>query len=327
MFRLSLLLVATVSTFTAGCRHHSCNDCDSGGRRSLGDRLRDRQDERRDGRRRDDGTSDPAIQPGVIPPRGEFIPATPLPVTPSRSSTFDPTLSLPAPRISEKPPKTVPADPSGPSNRTLLLPDPLLFAPSSSVAPGILGEPIQPELLGSSVKESDSTKSTSSKLSTDLPASTPLVPLGVESFAMVPGQDNVASGKKPTLEGLDALKSSGFKTVLYLHAVDADLSAAKETVEKRGLKFVSLSVTPANLGAASKSFAEQLQDAASKPLFVYDVDGIRAGTLWYLQFRKVEMLSDEVARIRAGTLGLNSASASREFDSFRLATQEQLTKR
>ena len=144
---------------------------------------------------------------------------------------------------------------------------------------------------------------------------------------MVPGQDNVASGKKPSLEGLDALKTNGFKTVLYLHAVDADLSAAKETVEKRGLKFVALPVTPATLGAASKTFAEQLQDATSKPLFVYDIDGIRAGTLWYLQFRKVEMLSDEVARIRAGTLGLYDASSSREYESFRLATQEQLAKR
>ena len=324
MFRLSLLLFAAVSTLAAGCRHHGCNDCDSDGRRTLGDRLRDRQDDRRDGRRRDDGrTSDPS----VIPPRGEFIPATPLPVTPSRSSTFDSTLSLPPPRISEKPPKTVPADPTGPSNRTLLLPDPLLLAPSSTVAPGILGEPIQPELLHPATKDLEGIQSTSSQLSTDLPAGSPRAPLGFESFAMVPGQDNVASGKKPSLEGLEALKTNGFKTVLYLHAADADLSAAKETVEKRELKFVALQVTSANLGAASNTFAEQLQNATSTPLFVYDADGIRAGTLWYLQFRKVEMLSDEVARIRAGTLGLNEASTSREYESYRLATQEQLVKR
>lgn len=339
MFRLTLLFVAIVSCVGVGCRHHGQNRCDH---RSLCERIRDRHD----GKRRDTGTDrDSAIPPGVILPRGETIPATPLPVTPSRSDTieWDPNASLPAPRRSSEkipadlPPAIVPSDPvlaippPGKSNRTLLLPDPLLLdplrtgpgKPDSLKEPisGILGEPI----LSEPTKAVDEAKSPNPSRKSDLP--TDSVPAGVEAYAPVPGQENVASGKKPTLEGLDALKANGFKTVLYLHAPDADLSAAKETVEKRGLKFVALAVSPQTLGRAAEVFAEQLKDAASKPLFVYDLDGVRAGSLWYLQFRQVEMLSDEVARIRAGALGLRDASTSEEQKQFWIAIQDRLGKR
>ena len=333
MFRLPLLALALLGLVAAGCRHHrtSCDD-----RKPFCERVRDRLDERQDGRRRDTGTgSDPSIPPGVIPPRDETIPATPLPVTPGRSNTidWDPNASLPPPRRSSEklpvfdlPPASVPSDPvlvvpSGPSNRTLLLPDPLLQDPlkTAPTQPSILGEPI----LTDSANPVEETKAP--LLKTDLP--TDSIPTGVEAYAVVPGQNNVANGKKPTLEGLDALKLRGFKTVLYLHAPDADISAAKETVEKRGLQFVSLAVSPQTLGDAGKTFAEQLKDATSKPLYVYDLDGVRAGSLWYLQFRTVEMLSDEVARIRANALGLKDAMASEDQKQFWIAIQGQLAKR
>ena len=70
-----------------------------------------------------------------------------------------------------------------------------------------------------------------------------------------------------------------------------------------------------------------LKDATSKPLYVYDLDGVRAGSLWYLQFRTVEMLSDEVARIRANALGLRDAAVSEEQKHFWIAIQDQLAKR
>ena len=330
MSRFPILVLAVAAFCGSGCRH-SCQD-----RRSFCERVRDRFDDRRDGQRRD--TSTDREPSGVIPPRGETIPATPLPVTPRNSNTidWDPNASLPAPkRSSEKIlpsdlPRSVPSDPllvvpPGPSNRTLLLPDPLLQDPLKTIpkdpTSGILGEPIQPD----AVKPAEDVKSISPDTKTDLPTDAP--PVGVESFAAVPGQDNVAGGKKPTVEGLDALKSKGFKTVLYLHAPDADTSAAKELVEKRGLKFVALAVSPQTLGDAGKTFAEQLKDAASKPLFVYDLDGVRAGSLWYLQFRKVDLVNDDVARIRAGALGLRDANASEEQKQFWIAIQNQLAQR
>lgn len=330
MFRiLPLILLATL---TAGCRHHCRHGCDD---HRLGDRLHERIDDRRDGRRRDPGIdADRAIPPGVIPPRGETIPATPLPVTPSRSNfvEVDPILAPPA-RVTEKapldlPPATVPSDPvltippgSAP-NRTLLLPDPLLLDPlrpapsKAEPAPGIFGEPIIPATIAETLPR------VSSESKGVLPA-----PVGVDAFAPVPGQDKVAGGRKPSLEGLDALKSQGYKTVLYLHAPDADLTAAKETVEKRGLAFAAIPVSPESLAQASKAFAEQLKDATAKPLFVYDLDGIRAGSLWYVQFRTVDLLGDEAARIRAGSLGLQDPEKSDEQKRFWIAIQDLLAKR
>ncbi len=315
-----------------GCRHHCRSNCDD---HRLGDRLRDRIEDRQDGRRRDPGTdSDRAIPPGVIPPRGETIPATPLPVTPSRSNfvEWDPTAAVPAPnRISRKPsldlpPSSVPSDPilavpPGAPNRTLLLPDPLLLNPLRSVpvkpetSSGIFAEPILPAAVAESAKPPVEAKG-------DLPA-----PVGVDAFAPVPGQDKVASGRKPTLEGLDALKAQGYKTVLYLHAPDADLSAAKETVEKRELTFAAIAVSPQTLAEAGKAFAAQLKDATAKPLFVYDLDGIRAGSLWYVQFRTVDLLGDDAARIRAGSLGLQDPEKSEEQKRYWIAIQDLLAKR
>ncbi len=320
MFRLLPLL--SLAVLSAGCRHHCRRGCDDN---RLGDRLRDRIEDRQDGRRRDPGIdSDRAIPPGVIPPRTETIPATPLPVTPSRSNFVEtePHIELIPPERSARkvpldlPPSSVPSDPvlTVPTpNRTLLLPDPLLQEPTPRSAPpkvdtplGIFGDPIIP---GDAVESPK-------------PA-----PTGIDSFAQVPGQDKVAGGRKPSLEGLEALKTQGYKTVLYLHAPDADLTAARETVEKRGLTFAAIAVSPQTLADASKAFAAQLKDAAAKPLFVYDLDGIRAGSLWYIQFRTADLLGDEAARIRAGSLGLQDPEKSEEQQRFWIAIQDMLAKR
>jgi len=342
--RHSMLLLAMGIGVATGCRHHCHTRCDSADHKCLGERLRDRIEDRQEGRRRDPGTSsDPVVPPGVIPPRGETIPPVPLPVTPSRSNTidWDPTASLAPPRRSSEkipvtlPPLAIPSDPvlsapPSPSNRTLLLPDPLLLEPlrtSPNPTSGVFGEPIPPVPVREPDQRRVESPSGISQVKSDLPAESATLPAGVESFAPVPGLASVASGRKPSLEGLDALKAKGFKTVLYVHAPDADLSAAKETVEKRGLKFVPLAVSPQTLGTASRAFAERIQNADSKPLYAYDLDGTRLGSLWYLHFRTVEMLGDEGARIRAGALGLRDATASEEQKQYWIAIQDQLAKR
>src|SRR5438876_1130002 len=53
-------------------------------------------------------------------------------------------------------------------------------------------------------------------------------------------KDGVASGRKPTLDGLDALKRAGYKTVVYLHPAGADVSATRDVVQNKGLSFVRI---------------------------------------------------------------------------------------
>jgi hypothetical protein len=78
-------------------------------------------------------------------------------------------------------------------------------------------------------------------------------------------------------------------------------------VEKRGLKYVSLEVSPATLNKdVEDRFNSLVSEEASQPLFVYDQDGLLTGAMFFLNFRLVEGASDVDARKRAARLGLKS---------------------
>jgi protein tyrosine phosphatase (PTP) superfamily phosphohydrolase (DUF442 family) len=139
--------------------------------------------------------------------------------------------------------------------------------------------------------------------STEEKARIPSLPVGIPNFAAV--NDQVASGLKPLLEGLDWLQAKGYRTVLRIKQPGEDDAADRREVEKRGLKYLSLEVSPATLTMASvEQFSRIVGDAAGHPLFVYDKDGMLAGGLWYLHFRTVDKAGDETARTKANRLGL-----------------------
>jgi hypothetical protein len=133
---------------------------------------------------------------------------------------------------------------------------------------------------------------------------TPQLPVGIPQFAVV--KDRIASGLKPNLDGgLDWLQSNGYRTVLHIRAPGQEDNADRREVEKRGLKYRSMEVSPQTLSrAVLDEFNRVVGDTALQALFVYDKDGMVAGGLWYLHFRTVEKGSDESARTRAARLGL-----------------------
>jgi protein tyrosine phosphatase (PTP) superfamily phosphohydrolase (DUF442 family) len=126
---------------------------------------------------------------------------------------------------------------------------------------------------------------------------------GLTGFTKV--KYGVASGRKPALDGFDALKRLGYRTVVYLHAPGADLSATQQVTEQRGLTFVAILTTPDTLPAALESFNKVVGDRSATPVYVADDTGIRAGALWYLYFLTADLQSAEVAKIRARSLGLS----------------------
>lgn len=139
------------------------------------------------------------------------------------------------------------------------------------------------------------------------PEPTPALPADIPGFARVKPQ--VATGLQPFPEGVQWLSAQGYRAVLYVRAPGEDDSAAKKLFSGRGLRYVSLEVSPKTLTqAVVDQFNDVVADKGNLPLFVYDKDGALAGGLWYLHFRTAERLDDEKARQEAARLGFSPDS-------------------
>src|SRR5262249_29129391 len=103
------------------------------------------------------------------------------------------------------------------------------------------------------------------------------------------------------------LAEKGYKTVLHLHGPEEkDLSAARKVYERRGIRYLSLEVSPARLTKdIYDRFVAYVKDPANHPLYVFDKEGAAAGALWYLYNRLELGQSDEKARAEAQRLGLS----------------------
>jgi hypothetical protein len=133
------------------------------------------------------------------------------------------------------------------------------------------------------------------------PATSPL-PVGIAGYDRA--RDNVSTGQRPTLEGLDWLQKSGVRTVVFLHLPGETVDADRQQVEKRGMNFVAIEINPRDLSRDSiERFLKVQTDHRTEKLFVYDLDGSLAGAMWYLSFRILDQDSEEVARIKASSLG------------------------
>lgn len=232
--------------------------------------------------------------PFLLPPAG--VPTTPAPV--------------PGPSVGPIMPGVGPTSPSNKPAPEVLLPDPIPGSASSrSFSPsnpgqGLLGGPITPRTEPPLAKTIETTT-------------------GLPSFAKV--KDGLATGRKPALDGFESLKRMGYRTVVYLHPTGADVSAAKEVADARGLKFTAIETTPEKLPESLDAFNVAVGDKASRPLYVFDDDGVRTGALWYLHFRTVDAMNDDAARVRARPLGFDNQSD--EAKAFGLAIQQYLATR
>lgn len=131
-------------------------------------------------------------------------------------------------------------------------------------------------------------------------------PVGIAQFAEA--TTGVTGGRRPSIDdGLDWLAAKGYKTVVHLRAPGEADSPDRKQVEKLGMTYVSLEISPQTLTRAKvDAFTQLVRDAARKPMFVYDQDGALAGAMWYLYFRTAESLDDDTSRVRADPLGLRT---------------------
>lgn len=231
-----------------------------------------------------------AFTPAPPPPQGGLLlPPTSLPTTPAPQpgpSGFPP-----------PPPANLTPKPGGPE---VLFPDPI---PSSATKPstsGLLGAPTKPQT-----------------------AEPPKAAGNLPGYAKI--KEGLFAGGKPALDGFEALKASGFRTVIFLHGPAADVTAVKDAASTRGLNCVAIETTPEALADASKEFDRVVGDRNARPAYVFADAPERAGAVWYLHFRTADAVGDDVARLRAKPLGYGGTSD--EAKAFALAVQRTLETR
>jgi hypothetical protein len=234
----------------------------------------------------------------LLPPAG-------VPTTPGGGSPFPPPSVTPGPSYFPPPSNVVP-DPLPPkaTGPNVLFPDPLPGNPSSRVtqpnktATNFLGAPVKPA-------------------TAEPPKAAPAGKLPATKV-----KDGLYAGARPTLDGFDALKNAGFRSVIFLHGPSADVAAVKDMAGTRDLNFVAVEATPETLAEASKQFDRAAGDRINRPAYVFADEPVRAGAVWYLHFRNAEALGDDVARLRAKPLGLSEQGE--EGKAFALAIQKVL---
>lgn len=130
---------------------------------------------------------------------------------------------------------------------------------------------------------------------------------GIVDFAEV--KDGIATGQRPTIDGLDWLKSQRYKSVIYVRTAKEDDTTDRRQVELRDMKYVGQVISPQTL---TKDWMEQFNrivgESASTPIFVYG-DPATVGPVWYLHLRMVEFLTHDEARVRAGRFGLKDETS------------------
>jgi protein tyrosine phosphatase (PTP) superfamily phosphohydrolase (DUF442 family) len=138
----------------------------------------------------------------------------------------------------------------------------------------------------------------------------------------------LATGLRPYPDGVNWLKSHGYRTVLHLRQPGEDSAAQKRLFENKGLTYLSLEASPARLTRELyEEFVKLVEERANRPLFVYDKDGAAAGGLWWLYFRVHLSYTDEKARAEAKRLGLQMDEfAPEEHKTMILAVQNLLKK-
>jgi hypothetical protein len=166
-------------------------------------------------------------------------------------------------------------------------------------------EPQQDSRLSPQRQPDSSTQPPLAGQNSDTRAGTPPLPASIPDFRII--KKGVASGLRPThLEGLDWLKTNGYRMAVYIRAPGEPDDADRKLFEdKHGMKFASLAIAPDALTLeVVDQFNHMVADPANRPLFVYDKDGSLAGALWYLHFRMIDQQGDEEARAIAARLGL-----------------------
>lgn len=242
----------------------------------------------------DDWRPVPGRQLAPLPPSPSEAPAPAFPSPPPEMTQADPLRKPPLARIRLAPPEPIQdGEPPASAKIQPQTPEPAVkIQPPKPEPPATVEPPVRVQ-----VEKPPSTQAPRP------PAKGPAFPVGIPQFTAV--KEGMATGLRPSLdEGLDWLQQQGYRSVLYVRRPGDPDNADRMQVEKRGLRFQTLEVSPNTLSnAVVDEFISTVSAGENRPIFVYDRDGTLTGGLWYVYFRRADNATDDVARVRAGSLG------------------------
>jgi protein tyrosine phosphatase (PTP) superfamily phosphohydrolase (DUF442 family) len=135
----------------------------------------------------------------------------------------------------------------------------------------------------------------------------PARPESVDIPGFIQVEPQIAVGLQPYPPDGDAwLANQGYRTVIHLREPDTNDQAARRQFEKRGLRYVSIEVTPQTVDRITLERLQRiLADEKNRPVYIYDRDGYLVGGLWYLRLRLIDGVDATKALEEARRLGLN----------------------
>jgi protein tyrosine phosphatase (PTP) superfamily phosphohydrolase (DUF442 family) len=115
----------------------------------------------------------------------------------------------------------------------------------------------------------------------------------------------LAGGSTPSADGLRWLVEKGYRTILDLRESSEVSPSFIAEVTGLGLRYVALPLSLKTIDRAHfDRFNFEVASGDARPLFFFDSDGTRAGTLWYIRRIANDRVDHQIARREAEELGL-----------------------
>lgn len=122
--------------------------------------------------------------------------------------------------------------------------------------------------------------------------------------------ERFATGAQPTEAAYAKLAAHGFRSVLNLrrHSEGPDVAGEQALIEKAGLRYINIPVTPAEPKAEDvEAFINAVKDKSNHPMLIHCGSANRVAAFWMI-YRVVEQgWTEEKALEEAGKIGLTSA--------------------
>jgi uncharacterized protein (TIGR01244 family) len=118
----------------------------------------------------------------------------------------------------------------------------------------------------------------------------------------------LATAGQPSAETLKEAKALGFTTFVDLRTPREGIEKDREILERLGVRFVSVPITPGSFSLAdAKAVAAVLDDPKAGPVFLYCHSSNRVGGVWAV-VQALRGKSDEEALADGRKVGLKSPS-------------------